>query len=144
MKRTEALAPLSRDHHHSLILAQLLKKGAPAYKGLPDTMEGKIVYAKQQFEKEIKDHFDKEELVLDKAKGCNEAIERLSEEIKNEHRELAGLFCSLDSAADPGNVMDVLGKKLEAHIRKEERVLFPLLQEYCQGDVLQQIHDVLH
>ena len=41
MKRHEALAPLSREHHGTLILAQLLKKGAPVYKGLPDTDTGK-------------------------------------------------------------------------------------------------------
>jgi len=40
--------------------------------------------------------------------------------------------------------MDELGTKLEAHIRKEERVLFPLLQQYCSRDVLEQIHTVLH
>jgi len=34
MKRHEALAPFSREHHGALILAQVMKKGAPAYKGI--------------------------------------------------------------------------------------------------------------
>lgn len=144
MKRIEALAPLSRDHHESLILAQLLKKDAPAYKGLPDTVEGKIVYAKQLFENEISEHFRKEELVLDKAKYCNEEIDRISEAIRSEHKELAALFLSLDTASASEIKMDELGNKLEEHIRKEERVLFPLLQQYCPAGLLQQIHDVLH
>lgn len=144
MKRIEALAPLSRDHHGSLILVQLLKKDAPAYKGLPDTVEGKIVYAKQLFENEISEHFRKEELVLDKAKYCNEEIDRISEAIRSEHKELAALFLSLDTASTSEIKMDELGNKLEEHIRKEERVLFPLLQQYCPAGLLQQIHDVLH
>ncbi|HNU89159.1 MAG TPA: hemerythrin domain-containing protein [Ferruginibacter sp.] len=144
MKRIEALAPLSRDHHGSLILAQLLKKGAPAYNGLPHTVEGKIAYARQLFGKEIKEHFRKEELVLDKAKDCHEAIGRISEEIKAEHKELTALFLSLDTVSDAEIKMDELGNKLEEHIRKEERVLFPLLQQYCPEELLLQIHRVLH
>ena len=144
MKRIEALAPLSRDHHNSLILAQLLKRGAPAYKGLPDTMQGRSIYARELFEKEIRDHFEKEERVLDKAKDCSEAIGRLCSEIKAEHKELAALFLSLDPASGQETQMDELGTKLEAHIRKEERVLFPLIQQYCPQDVLEQIHTVLH
>jgi len=144
MKRLEALAPLSREHHTSLILAQLLKKDAPAYKGLPETIEGKAVYARQQFEKEIKGHFEKEEMMLDKAKDCNETIGRLAEEIKKEHRELAALFHSLDNNINQADQLDELGRKLEDHIRKEERILFPLLQQHCSADLLQQIHAVLH
>ncbi len=144
MKRIEALAPLSRDHHGSLILAQLLKKGAPAYKGLPDTVEGKIAYARNLFGHEIKEHFRKEELVLDKATGCHETIGRISEEIKAEHKELAALFLSLDTGSVPEIKMDELGNKLEQHIRKEERVLFPLLQQYCPAELMGQIHTVLH
>lgn len=144
MKRVEALAPLSRDHHGSLILAQLLKKGAPAYKGLPDTVKGKIAYARQLFDNEIKEHFRKEELVLDKVKHCNEEIDGISGEIKAEHEELSALFLSLDTASSPEIKMDELGNKLEEHIRKEERLLFPLLQQYCPAGLLQQIHDVLH
>ncbi|MBL0183412.1 MAG: hemerythrin domain-containing protein [Chitinophagaceae bacterium] len=144
MKRLEALAPLSREHHTSLILAQLLKKDAPAYKGLPETIEGKADYAQQQFEKEIKGHFEKEELMLGIAKDCNEAFSRLAEEIKKEHKELTALFLSLDTKINQANRMEELGRKLEDHIRKEERVLFPLLQQHCSADLLQQIHAVLH
>ena len=54
MKRHEALAPLSRDHHEALILSQLLKKDSPAYKGLPVTVEGKVNYAVGFFEKNLK------------------------------------------------------------------------------------------
>ena len=45
MKREEALAPLSREHHSTLILAQLLKKDAPVYHQLPAEPWDKAKYA---------------------------------------------------------------------------------------------------
>jgi len=32
--------------------------------------------------------------------------------------------------------LDKLGKKLEQHIRKEERILFPLIEQYCPEEML--------
>ena len=144
MKRHEALAPLSRDHHGSLILAQLLKKGTPEYKGLPADNAGKLKYAMQQFEQHIKKHFEQEENILKKAANCNEAISRLGDEIVYEHEQLVTLFLSLEKEADPEAAMDKLGRLLETHIRKEERSLFPLMQQYCPESILQQIHKELH
>lgn len=144
MKRHEALAPLSREHHGTLILAQLLKNGAPLYKGLPDTDEGKAFYAEQQFKEIIKKHFQDEELVLQKVKHCNAAISSLGDEIINEHRQLAALFLSLNKTTGLADALDELGRMLEAHIRKEERVLFPLIQSHCSEEELQQVYVQLH
>lgn len=144
MKRHEALAPLSREHHGTLILAQLLKKGAPEYKGMPGTDKDKASYALNQFKEIIKEHFEKEELVLEKAWDCDTAVNDLITEIKNEHQQLTTLFLSLNGITKPEDKLDELGTMLEAHIRKEERVLFPLLQKHCSEDVLQQIYIVLH
>ena len=72
MKRHEALAPLSREHHSTLMLAQLLKKNAPVYKGLPTNAKDKAEYAFQQFETIIKNHFKQEEIILRKAKDLEE------------------------------------------------------------------------
>ena len=144
MKRHEALAPLSRDHHGSLILAQLLKKGAPAYKGLPVDDAGKASYAIRQFEQHIKDHFQQEEEMLEMINTRHKEIERLGKEIRDEHVLLEALFYSLGNSASLQDTMDELGSKLDAHIRKEERELFPLLQQYCSENELQQIHHLLH
>ena len=65
MKRHEALAPLSREHHEALILAQLLKKGVPAYKGLPTDTAGKISYARQLYADKLRRHFLDEEKILE-------------------------------------------------------------------------------
>jgi iron-sulfur cluster repair protein YtfE (RIC family) len=144
MKRYEALAPLSREHHATLILAQLLRKNAPAYKGLPSGLKEKGDYAKQQFEGVIKKHFQVEETMLEKVKDCHNDIKKLAGEIKDEHQQLAELFLSPDSIGDEGNNLDILGKALESHIRKEERILFPLIQKYCPREILKEIWSLLH
>lgn len=144
MKRHEAIAPLSRDHHTTLLLAQLLKKDAPVYKGLPDKPHGKARYALEQFETHIRKHFQLEETMLEKAKDTHPSIKILAEEIKAEHGELTDLFQLLATANDPEMIMNELAVKLEAHIRKEERVLFPILQEQCSEAVLAEIYELLH
>ena len=144
MKRHEAIAPLSRDHHAALILVQLMKKNAPLYNGLPDNTEDKVRYAIEQFETHIRQHFQLEEAMLGKVKHIHPSIKILAEEIEAEHRVLTHLFQSLAVTNDPVITMNELAVKLEDHIRKEERVLFPLLQEHCSETVLAEIHELLH
>lgn len=144
MKRHEAIAPLSREHHNSLILAQLLKKNAPTYHGLPDKVKDKADYAQQQFNDHIKKHFEQEEAMLERIKGINTRIDEVSAEIKKEHRTLRVLFESLGNAANLDDYLDDLGSRMETHIRKEERVLFPLIQQHCSERILQEIHELLH
>lgn len=144
MKRDEALAPLSREHHSSLILAQLLKKSAPDYRDLPGKPVEKAVYAMAQYEANIKDHFIKEEVILERMKGLHPEIARLTGEIKDEHVQLRALFKSLNTADDLENRLNLLGNLLYDHIRKEERVLFPLLQENYTSELKGAIDDLLH
>lgn len=144
MKRHEALAPLSRDHHGSLMLAQLLKKNAPFYTGLPDTVSDKAVYAMKLFKNSIQKHFEQEEAMLGLARDCDAAINAIEGEIKTEHEELTLLFQSLENATDLISTMDTLAVALEKHIRKEERILFPLLQLHCSDEQLQEIYKLLH
>ena len=88
MKRHEALAPLSREHHSALILAQLLKKDAPAYKGLPTALNEKAAYALHMFITTLQLHFTNEEEMLDKIKNVHTEIDKLSDEIFKEHQQL--------------------------------------------------------
>jgi iron-sulfur cluster repair protein YtfE (RIC family) len=140
MKRHEALAPLSRDHHEALILSQLLKKDSPAYKGLPVTVEGKVNYAVGFFEKNLKDHFEKEEKVFVLVKTMHpEEIGVLVSELTEEHHTLARLFSEIGSKENPMETMNRLGELLNNHIRKEERNLFPLLQKHCTEEMFEKI-----
>ncbi len=130
MKRHETLVPLSREHHDALILARLLQKNAPVYKGLPEQPGAKAIYAVQFFKTNLQEHFSKEEALLHQVKKYNGEIKKLTEEIISEH---------LQDAKELSGAMDKLGILLEAHIRKEERILFPLIQEHCPEEILKTI-----
>jgi len=144
MKRHESLAPLSREHHPTLILAQLLKKNAPAYKGMPTEPPAKAAYALDLFLKDIQKHFAKEELLLGKLTGVNPEIDSLAKEIITEHQQLTDEFIGLQSPNNLVEQLDILGHRLEQHIRKEERVLFPLIEQYCTTSQLDDLALFLH
>ena len=139
MKRHKALAPLSREHHDALILAQLLKKNTPAYRGLPTAPKEKAVFALGMFTTTLQQHFIKEEFMLDKVNEYHDEIKNLTLEIVQEHKQLTATFMSLESGNDLEETLDTLGKALERHIRKEERILFPLIQQYCPNEILNAI-----
>jgi iron-sulfur cluster repair protein YtfE (RIC family) len=139
MKRHTSLAPISREHHTALLLAQLLKKDAPPYKDMPETPREKSAYALQFFRNNLQAHFSKEEKMLTGLRQYHTAIAALALEVQKEHVELTELFNKLDMAENLAAAMDAAGRALEKHIRKEERVLFPLIQEHCPEDVLNTI-----
>jgi hemerythrin-like domain-containing protein len=143
MKRHEALIPLSREHHDGLILARLLQKDAPAYKGLPTDDEGKPAYAIEVFNKILKQHFATEEVILAAIKNTHPEIDRLFEEITIEHKQLTTAFRNLHQSSNLHDALDMLGINLEQHIRKEERVLFPLIQEHCDEASMQKFKEHL-
>lgn len=144
MKRHPALHPLSHDHHQGLILAQQLKKGAPQYKGMPSTLEGKKDYAVSFYKSELVKHFkDEEEILFPSVLGKNEKVDSLVQEVISEHRKLESLVNELEKTNQLENVMDELGQLLEKHIRKEERVLFVEIENILSDDELKIIGEKL-
>ena len=129
MKRHKSIIALSHDHHHGLMLAQLIKKNAPEYKGLPTDLIGKVNHVKDSWEKELNLHFENEENILFPfVKGKDEEIDKLIEEVLEEHKLIESLVKKLDTHSDIESTLDQLGKALESHIRKEERELFQKIQ----------------
>lgn len=143
MKRHPALIPISREHHDSLILARLLQKDAPPYKGLPLDVEGKAVYALDFYKNKLISHFIAEEKILPLVKGLNLEIDVLISEILEEHDRFRSSFNAINKQNNMADHLDKLGKDLELHIRKEERQLFPLIQENCSEQVLNTIERIL-
>jgi iron-sulfur cluster repair protein YtfE (RIC family) len=144
MKRHPSLAHLSRDHHQALILAQLLKKDSPAYKGLPTGIKEKGDYAFEFYREELLEHFEKEEVVvISNVKGVRAELDQLGEELIAEHKKLRTLFKEIKTTGDLVSHLDLIGNTLEQHIRKEERVFFPMIQQYCEEKVLEKIETLL-
>ncbi|MDP2412988.1 hemerythrin domain-containing protein [Daejeonella sp.] len=142
MKRHEALIPLSRDHHGTLILARLLRSDSPPFKGLPLDAEGKAEYAMKYYREELLDHFEKEEKMIPMIKGINATLDSLLTCMKAEHQELHSLFNSINIDQDLPTQLDVIGRALESHVRKEDRVIFPLIQECCPDEGLNKLADI--
>ena len=137
MKRHPALYTLSHDHHQGLILAQQLKKGAPQYKGMPETLEGKRDYTILFYNSELKKHFaEEEEILFPYVTGKGIEIGKLISEIISEHRRMERLISELESTEKLENTMDELGWLLEKHIRKEERQLFVEIENVLSEEEL--------
>jgi hemerythrin-like domain-containing protein len=143
MKRHPAFVPLSRDHHRTLILAQAIKKGAPPFRGMAVTDEGKRAEVIQHYEEHMKDHFRKEENIFSGCRSLSPQTDQLIAEIFDEHREVQKKVNDLNEGKDIVNTLDALGILLEKHIRKEERELFELLQQKLSDEKLKRIADEL-
>jgi len=124
MKRTEALVQLSRDHHHGLFVALQLVRAS----------EGTATAARDAFlafwGQEGRDHFRVEEEVVLPAFARHASPEHADVvRVLTDHVELRRL--AADLAADPRpapEMLHELGGRLRAHIRHEERVLFPQIE----------------
>ena len=144
IKRHKALAPLSREHHHGLILAQLIKKDAPDYKDLPKTISDKVEYTIDIYKNELVKHFTNEEEILYPAvKNKSNEIDELFEEIISEHKKIKQLVVQLEFSENKSDILNELGILLETHIRKEERLLFEKIQNLLSDEELIQLEKKL-
>ncbi|WP_250434402.1 hemerythrin domain-containing protein [Hanstruepera flava] len=119
LKRHKALQPLSREHHHGLLLCWKIKTG---FKNHIAT-ERIWTYATWFYKTHLIPHFRVEEkhiftILNNSNKLVIEAIEQ--------HRELQMLFTESAKDTQTLSAIEIL---LEKHIRFEERVLFPEIQQ---------------
>ena len=142
LRRHPNLIPISREHHKILILAQLLKKDVPDYKGLPDTPEGKRKYFLQTFNTLLKNHIQKEEReIIPKISGIDKELDQIALEIRAEHQEIINwvLFFRQSESTPRENDLDQLGRLLEKHVRKEERHWFSRIQMVLNEEALEEV-----
>lgn len=140
MKRHVSLQPFSKEHHEVLILAQLLRKDAPPYKGLPRDTEGRKLYALGFYADHLVHHIYREEKMLFPAiSGFSDGIDTIIAELRTEHSQIISLFEQLKLGISPAETMDFLGKLLNIHVRREERELFELVQQQVPPGVLEKL-----
>ncbi|MGE5351461.1 MAG: hemerythrin domain-containing protein [Acidobacteriota bacterium] len=142
MPRSKSLVPLSHDHHHALKLAQMLKKNAPRLDSIPESPKEKAGRALEFYESDLVVHFAAEEKILYPfVKGKDKALDSLFHEIMEEHKEIKKMIESLfQGEAGLEEKLDSLGSLLESHIRKEERELFPKIQQAFSEDELNELN----
>ena len=134
LKRHKALQPLSREHHHGLLLSWKIRSGFS--KNIE--VERIKAYADWFFEHQLIPHFNLEEAhIFSILEPDNELLIRAMAE----HRSLKRLF---SDTKDVEQSLHKIEEELEQHIRFEERILFPAIQLVAtekQLDYIAEVHE---
>ncbi len=128
MQRSPALQPLSREHHTALKLAKECERAALS----ADAAEvGRACRrAIDAYARELKAHFSvEEEMLLPLLNGTSN--QPLAERTLAEHRQLYAMLDRLQR--NDAEMLGRFAKCLTAHVRFEERVLFPALESKLRG-----------
>ena len=136
MPRHSLLIPLSHDHHEALLIALRLKKGGPTsqHDHLWSSELPKQLHSLQLFfERELLPHFQIEEEKLFPIAATLEELQPLIKKLLDQHQQMRDLISTLFQITDDDDRLKkelaAFGVLLEAHIRTEERELFPKLEE---------------
>ena len=142
MKRHPSLVPLSRDHHHGLVMAQRLVLGRSTnpraeWPADPAQQAARLV---EFFETDLRPHFEIEEAhVFPAAARALVDGESRTRALIAEHETMRAMIRALD--ADPASRLrdrlTAFGALLRAHIHTEERVLFERMQGTCDSELLE-------
>lgn len=134
IKRSVQLKPLSKDHHVGLLFAWKISEGLSKNVD-PQRLKD---YVNFFFESHLKAHFrDEEVLLFDKVE------EEVCIQAKKEHQQLLRQLENINGSLDNLDVYLELVKMLNQHIRFEERVVFPRLEEVLSISTLNLVNDFL-
>jgi len=129
MKRSQALIALTREHHHALVLARraiVAAREASAARALTAVLT-------EIFSRELEPHFlIEEQKLLPALRDAGEYAH--AARTLDEHRQLRALAQA--GAAGETASLSSFGLLLEAHVRFEERELFPLAEAILPANVL--------
>jgi len=131
MKRHSAPIPLSHDHHKALVEARRLCRAAAG----PARAARAEAFLRFFADVTVRHFREEEELVFPSVADCEEARELLVQALL-EHQRLHALATQLRQQLGGGDslagTMRQLGELLEAHVRLEERRLFPMIEQRLQ------------
>lgn len=132
MKRDPALAPLSRDHHKALFVAQTLRRA--------EEVEGPAREFLEFWHEHGLNHFRVEEDVLFAAWAEADAEEGYEDEMVMralaDHHSIRRDARRIGAGRSSLNELHALGERLEAHVRFEEREMFPVIEATFGADAL--------
>ncbi len=129
MKRSTILQPLSREHHTALTLAKASERAAQSGDEVLVSQTCQRVI--RAYANELEPHFQFEEVsLLPLLHGT--ATQPLVVRTLADHQQLRGLINALRQ--NDAGALDNFGKCLSAHVRFEERELFPVLESLLQRE----------
>jgi iron-sulfur cluster repair protein YtfE (RIC family) len=142
MKRHPSLRKFSDDHHGGLVQARRLRRVAAGEEGSPAEAARSFL---RFWEEDTSPHFSEEEEVLLPVYarcGGDLGAEPIQEMVAD-HARIRGLVLALidedrSGGASTGTLREI-GERLEAHIRLEERRVFPLVEATLPEGCLEEI-----
>lgn len=139
MKRSEALAILSRDHHQALVVAQKLNRADGETAGAARTR------FLDYWEAEGRRHFQlEEELLLPAFAAHGDGRHPLVLQVLGDHVAIRSQAARVASSTTVDTeALHELGAELAAHVRLEERELFPVIEDAVPADELLALARVL-
>ncbi len=139
--RTEALQPLSRQHHQGLLVSLLLKKGLDKNASIKMMRDFVLKF----WLDELHQHFHTEELTLVPFSKKHPKLVPALQQMLAEHQSMLLLVNRInnDATADLFEPIESFAIELDNHIRFEERELFQELQETLSADELASLKHLL-
>lgn len=136
MRRNQNLIVLSRQHHHMLILAQVLKSDVPPYQNMPKDNAGKLDFLHQKLIELIVPNFLAHRKVLYPAliewSFSNAA---LMDELRDQEDNITESIHMLKEADEME--LHEIGLQIEELVRKKERQLYQQIQEELEGKLVE-------
>lgn len=141
MLRDQSLVPLSRQHQHALALCVRIRRALQAGDSGPEVCKADVWSAevRDAFAQEIGAHFAAEEALVFPEARRFASLEPLVADLLNDHAALRDCFRRAEAGTlDAAGLAD-FARKLDDHIRKEERQLFAQMQELVPPDRLDKL-----
>ena len=126
-----------------MLLCLRIHRGLPVHSEESRWLQTKAEQVIEFFDADLRIHFRAEEEVLFPAMQCFSGASELIIELSSEHRKLEALVLQLRRSTEehPAATLREFADLLEAHIRKEERMLFPIYEEQATIVVTQEVGD---
>jgi len=136
MKRDARIQPLSRDHHEALVLARALRWSTEGHPRAPADPRALL---RRAWSDVLASHFHEEEELLVPLVDAAHA-----ERLVRDHGELRDRCTELLQGRGDAAALRAFAAELHDHVRWEERVLFPALEEGATSEQLDALGERLH
>jgi iron-sulfur cluster repair protein YtfE (RIC family) len=138
VKRHSALEQLSRDHHLALVVAQRLRRAGP--KSAEEARTSFLDY----WHADGAEHFrEEEEILLPAFAGYASPDQPVIARVLVDHVRIRRLADEIAESTPSLAILHRAGEELERHVRREERELFPLLEQALPDDELARLAALL-
>lgn len=144
-RRADSLIPLSREHQYALLLCLRIHRGLIEHQADSNWQQMKAGHAVRFFDGDLVTHFHAEEQFLFPAMRELPGAARIIDELLAEHRKIELLIDRLRrvDVRSLSVTLEEFADTLEAHIRKEERELFPIYEQHAAPETMFRVEQAI-